>query len=342
MNYIRGQATFIDIWLAKTRATMADKLIDAHSPLWRQGRILDIGCGYHPFFLLQTNFKEKYGLDPNTELEGGKINLIKQSFSGTALPFTDSFFQTVVSLAVIEHLNYQAGFNLLAQAQRILSPGGGLILTTPSPWSDKLLRFLAGIGLISKQEIDEHQSVYSLKTLKQKLIQAGFRSDSIKTGYFECFLNQWVMAVKSETNQTGENFVDRLKNFIFRHKKIFKFLVVGTSGAAIDFALLAILVEIFHWLPLVANLVSFSIAVVSNFFLNKFWTWRDTSLAYRRQFIKFFITSVLGLGINTLLMWLLLTGGLYYLWAKVIVSLVVAVWNYSVNNWWTFGAGKQV
>ncbi len=127
-----------------------------------------------------------------------------------------------------------------------------------------------------------------------------------------------------------------------KHKKLLKFLVVGTSGAAIDFALLAILVEIFHWLPLVANLASFSIAVVSNFFLNKFWTWRDTSLAYRRQFIKFFITSVLGLGINTLLMWLLLTGGLYYLWAKVIVSLVVAVWNYSVNNWWTFGAGKQV
>jgi len=123
---------------------------------------------------------------------------------------------------------------------------------------------------------------------------------------------------------------------IYRHKKIVKFSVVGFTGAAIDFGLLALLVEVFHWAPLTANLVSFTVALINNFWLNKFWTWRDGSPDLKKQFVKFAVTSVMGLAISTLLMWLGLRLGLYYLWVKFFVSIVVAVWNYGVNNWWTF------
>ncbi|HBE45379.1 MAG TPA: hypothetical protein DDW17_08060 [Deltaproteobacteria bacterium] len=33
------------------------------SPYLRQGRILDIGCGSFPYFLKNTEFAEKYGID---------------------------------------------------------------------------------------------------------------------------------------------------------------------------------------------------------------------------------------------------------------------------------------
>lgn len=123
---------------------------------------------------------------------------------------------------------------------------------------------------------------------------------------------------------------------IYKHKKIVKFCVVGFIGAAIDFGLLAILVEVFAWPVLIANTCSFIIALVNNFWLNKFWTWRDTSDQHVGQFVKYSLTSVVGLGINTLLMWLSLKIGLYYLLAKFFISIIVAFWNYSVNNWWTF------
>ena len=125
-----------------------------------------------------------------------------------------------------------------------------------------------------------------------------------------------------------------------KNKKLIKFLVVGTIGAAIDFGLLAMLVEVFHWQPLWANMISFSVAVINNFLLNKFWTWRNDDPNYKKQFVKFLITSVLGLGISTLLLWLFLILKLHYLSAKVIVSILVAVWNYSINNWWTFKEKK--
>ncbi len=124
--------------------------------------------------------------------------------------------------------------------------------------------------------------------------------------------------------------------WLVNNKKIIKFLVVGTLGAIIDFGLLALLVEIFHWPPLAANTVSFSVAVVNNFLLNKFWTWRDGSLAYKKQFAKFTFVSVVGLLISTLLLWLFIAIKWHYLLGKVITAIIVAFWNYIINDKLTF------
>ena len=47
-------------FLSRQRGRMADRLIP---PASRGGRLLDLGCGEHPRFLIATNFAEKYGLD---------------------------------------------------------------------------------------------------------------------------------------------------------------------------------------------------------------------------------------------------------------------------------------
>ncbi|MDP2947815.1 MAG: hypothetical protein Q8N88_06895, partial [Nanoarchaeota archaeon] len=52
----------LEKYLAKKRAHMANKLIPESL---RRGRILDVGCGETPFFLLNTKFNEKYGIDPS-------------------------------------------------------------------------------------------------------------------------------------------------------------------------------------------------------------------------------------------------------------------------------------
>jgi hypothetical protein len=46
----------LDLWLAKKRYRMAQKLV---SPVADRRRILDIGCGCYPLFLTVIHFAEK-------------------------------------------------------------------------------------------------------------------------------------------------------------------------------------------------------------------------------------------------------------------------------------------
>ena len=53
------------------------------------------------------------------------------------------------------------------------------------------------------------------------------------------------------------------------------FALVGASSTAIDVGIFCILVELAHLPPLFANAVSYSVAAINSFFLNKFVTFRD-------------------------------------------------------------------
>ena len=69
-NVTRGSG-YLEKFLAKKRLQMANKLIPTS---FRQGKILDIGCGSYPYFLLNTPFRKKYGIDPHVST--GEIDLI--------------------------------------------------------------------------------------------------------------------------------------------------------------------------------------------------------------------------------------------------------------------------
>jgi putative flippase GtrA len=127
-----------------------------------------------------------------------------------------------------------------------------------------------------------------------------------------------------------------LLNLIAKYKKIIKFGIVGFIGALIDFGVLLCLVEIFQWPVLVANTLSFLLAVINGFIWNKYWTFRDTGQKHLRQFLAFLLVSCVGLVLNLLLMKILINLGLFYAVAKVLIIIVVAVWNYLANNFFTF------
>lgn len=106
--------------------------------LGREKKILEIGCG--PGYLL--NFLEKWfpqwnitGLDFDQRLLDEARIRIKNSLliQGNAerLPFRKSQFETLISLHNIEHLYRPERF--IAEAYRLLEPGGVLLLATPNP-----------------------------------------------------------------------------------------------------------------------------------------------------------------------------------------------------------------
>ena len=144
-----------------------------------------------------------------------------------------------------------------------------------------------------------------------------------------------------------------------------KFLFVGTWGFIVDFGTLTFLVEVVGLPELVAentpfsatvglvlaNTISFSLAVISNFTLNRYWTYPESRGKRKRvQLPQFTLVSVIGLAINNLI--LALTTPLFnelllslpislglggYIPAKVLATVVVLFWNFFVNRYWTYG-----
>jgi putative flippase GtrA len=134
--------------------------------------------------------------------------------------------------------------------------------------------------------------------------------------------------------------------FGFKEKELerfLKFMVVGTIGFVVDFGTLNLLVLVFDMKVLVANTISFSLAVLSNFTWNRLWTYPDSrSKPIRSQLTQFFIVNIMGWGINTLVLWALtppfttLVGRLGYNIAKAIATIIVLFWNFFVNRYWTY------
>lgn len=132
-------------------------------------------------------------------------------------------------------------------------------------------------------------------------------------------------------------------------ERFFKFLVVGTIGFVIDFSVLILLKELTSIPTLAANTVSFTAAVISNFTLNRYWTYPDSrSKSIWSQMGQFALVNVIGLLINdTILHFLEIVFDTLledfpvvpirgYIPAKMVATIVVLFWNFFVNRYWTY------
>ncbi|MGI6423144.1 MAG: methyltransferase domain-containing protein [Candidatus Dojkabacteria bacterium] len=194
MNQNTRGTGILEGFLSTQRAKLANSKIPSK---YRKGKILDIGCGTVPYFLLNTKFKEKYGIDYSLQKDKKykDISLKKESIN-SGLPFQSNYFDIVTMLAVFEHIEPDDLQKLLSEIHRVLKKDGLLILTTPCVWTDRLLRFLASLNFVSKEEIEEHKGAYSHKDIKRYLKLGNFKDEDIELGYFELWMNNWAIAKK--------------------------------------------------------------------------------------------------------------------------------------------------
>lgn len=119
--------------------------------------------------------------------------------------------------------------------------------------------------------------------------------------------------------------------------KFMRFCVVGFSGTAIDFGLTWLCKEIFKIHKFIANAIGFVVAATSNYILNRIWTWGSQNEQVGVEYVKFFAVSLIGLGLNTLILYILnekLKWNFYL--SKVFATGVVMLWNFFANNFFTF------
>lgn len=123
------------------------------------------------------------------------------------------------------------------------------------------------------------------------------------------------------------------------HKLIQQFLkfgVVGTLAFFIDYGLLVLFVEVFGVNAVVAAAISFTISLIFNYFASMRYVFTHRKdMSRQKEFAIFVILSVIGLGINEVLMYvgveILVVS---YLLVKLFATAVVLVWNFISRKLW--------
>lgn len=124
-------------------------------------------------------------------------------------------------------------------------------------------------------------------------------------------------------------------------RQFIKFGLVGLSSTAIDWSIFYLLNLTFGVYYLYAKVFSFAIAVINSFIWNRRWTFRSQDPNQMRQFSKFLTIALIGLGLNTLIMYIVVTvlnqqpiAGL------VAASAIVVFWDFLANKFYTFKESK--
>lgn len=119
--------------------------------------------------------------------------------------------------------------------------------------------------------------------------------------------------------------------------KFLKFGVVGLSGTVIDFFFTWLCKEKLRWNKFISNSIGFILAATSNYLLNRIWTFESENPEVGREFLSFFLVSLIGLLLNNIFLYLFHEKAkLNFYLAKAFAIALVTVWNFLANYLFTF------
>lgn len=118
-----------------------------------------------------------------------------------------------------------------------------------------------------------------------------------------------------------------------RFWEVFRFLLVGGGCFLLEYGLLFALTEYGGLNPLVSAPIAFTVSLVVNYILCVYVVFHAEQQS-KKQMALFVLTSIIGLGINQVVMWFFIDIiGIWYMFAKVVASAVVMVWNYFTKRY---------
>jgi len=130
---------------------------------------------------------------------------------------------------------------------------------------------------------------------------------------------------------------DKLRTAAQNGRQFIKYCLVGATGTGLDFLLLYLFVEYGRINYLLAAIISTIVAMVINFTLNKFWTFRKKDGNYFSQLLKYAAAHSIGALINLVVLTLLVeVFGVWYLMARVVGTVFAVSWNFLATKKWVF------
>jgi len=168
-----------------------------------QGYCLDIGCGYSNRFVREYLGGHGVGIDVYPYAGLTEENLVPDL---THLPFADHSFDTVTFIANLNHAPESQRDAELAEAFRVLRPGGRIIVTMGLPWVEILVhklvwfydRFLGiNVDMDSERGMQEGESYFLTEDeICLRLTRAGFQHIVRKPFWTQWGLNRMYLARK--------------------------------------------------------------------------------------------------------------------------------------------------
>ena len=141
---------------------------------------------------------------------------------------------------------------------------------------------------------------------------------------------------------SASEFADRLGAAARRPAswwQLLRFGLVGVSGYLVNLAVFALLSGGLGVHHLIAAIGAFCVAVSSNFFWNRHWTFAAGDGHAGFQAARFFAVSVASLGLNLIVLEALVSSGsVGDLTAQAIAVAVAMPFNFLGNKLWTFAS----
>jgi len=127
--------------------------------------------------------------------------------------------------------------------------------------------------------------------------------------------------------------------------RIVKFGIVGVSGIGVNMGFLYLLTEYVGIPYFVGSLVAIEISIISNFWLNHLWTWRDRSESGTlwSKVVRYHIGAGLTAVLGNYVILVSLTEFFHvnYLLSNLAGIAVGTVANFIVNDLWTFRSSAR-
>ena len=121
----------------------------------------------------------------------------------------------------------------------------------------------------------------------------------------------------------------------FGHSAV-RYLIVGGLSFAVDFGLLVLLREVFHWDVGVASATAFLTSLVFNFLVQRKFSFESAHRTHVSM-IRYGLLVVANTLATVLIVQWLTPTVLGYMGGKVISTAAMTVWNYFLYQHWVFG-----
>lgn len=112
--------------------------------------------------------------------------------------------------------------------------------------------------------------------------------------------------------------------------QFFRYIFVGGFAAVINFGLLFVMTKFAHMYYLLSNIIGFVGGLITNYILSTKLIFKvEKSINRFAEFTIYAIIGVIGLGLDTLFMFLLTDKmHIYYMISKIVSTAVVFIWNF--------------
>jgi dolichol-phosphate mannosyltransferase len=311
-----------------------------------------------------------------------KIYLLETKKEGLGKAYHQSFIYAIDKIQPFVIIQMDADFshnpNDLPLFLEEIAKGADMVIgaryikggSIPKNWGlhRKILSLLGNVTIrLGFMKLNVHEWTNGYRAMKIWLVKDSLDFIKNYSGYvFQIAFLDFAIKNGAKIAEIPNNFIDRkygkskiyflqyifqILFYIFQYSTFVKFVIVGLLGFAIDFAFAYLFINKFKIAKTAANMLSAELAIILNFLLNNFWSFKEKKIvggffAYLIKFITFNLVSsgsiiIQGVGLSLALRFLgdktisvfgLFNLSSWILYKVLIITFIIIPYSYILYN----------